>query len=414
MNILLIHQTFLELDTGGGSRFNETTRLWEAAGHDITVIAGMRHHYTGKNLRPEYDGKYVYKDKHPVNRTVIRTHMSKGYARSFVGRLIGYFSFVISSLFAGLFYARRKYDLILATSPPLFVGISAWLLSVFKWKPLVFEVRDLWPESAIDAGVLKNKLAIWAMYRLEHFLYKRAKLIVVLTPAFERKLIENKNIPPEKILMLPNAADFSLSEKVRNNFDREAFRRKLDWTDKTVIIYVGAHGVANHLIQIVETAERLKGTRAHFALLGGGMQKEMLREEAEKRELDNIEFLDYVPKETVFRYILAADIGASVLKKADTFKTIYSNKTFDYMSCKKPILMVIDGVSRELVEKAGCGTFVRPEDPEDFAEKVRDYLQLEESELQRQGEAGYRYARDHFDREKLAMEYLERLQKISR
>ncbi|MCB0704415.1 MAG: glycosyltransferase family 4 protein [Saprospiraceae bacterium] len=408
MNILLIHQTFLGENSGGGSRWNEMTRLWEADGQDVTVIAGMLHHYTGEPFKPEYKGKYVYVDKHHVDRKIIRTHMSGGYAKSFFGRLLGYFSFVFSSIYAGIFVARDKYQVVLTSSPPLFVGISAWILSVIKWKPLVFEVRDLWPESAIDAGVLNNKIAIKLMYMLERFLYRRAKLIIVLTPAFEQKLIEKKGIAPKKVVMIPNAADFSISDEVIKDFDRDAFRAKMGWTDKVVITYVGAHGVANHLIQMVETAELLRDKpEVHFVLLGDGMQKPMLKEEVQKRGLTNVEFIDYVPKRVVFEYIRASDFGTSVLKKADTFKTVYSNKTFDYMSCKLPILMVIDGVSRQLVEDAGCGVYVRPEDPADYAQKIREYLAMDRAIWAEQGEAGYVYAKKHFDRMVLSEKYLE-------
>ena len=140
-------------------------------------------------------------------------------------------------------------------------------------------------------------------------------------------------------------------------------------------------------------------------LAGAGMQQKMLREEVEKRNLTNIRFLDPVPKAEVFKYILASDIGTSVLKKVDTFKTIYSNKTFDYMSCKKPILMMIDGVSKDLVEDSKSGYFVEPENPKDFADKVQIYLKKPEL-LQQQGESGYQYALKHFDRSVLAEKYL--------
>lgn len=186
------------------------------------------------------------------------------------------------------------------------------------------------------------------------------------------------------------------------------------WENKFVIIYVGAHGVANHLIQMVEAAELLKGQKEiHFVSIGDGMQRKTLMEEAKKRNLSNIEFIASVPKTDVFRYILASDIGTSILKKVDTFKTVYSNKTFDYMSCKKPVLMAIDGVSRELVEQARCGAFVVPEDPQDFSKKVQMYLN-DRGKVEEQGRNGYEYAQKHFDRKVLAKKYLEALERIKK
>lgn len=412
MNILLIHQYFLEPDDGGGSRFNEMTSRWTENGHKVTVLAGMMH-ANGKEKRSEYKGKYIVKKKHDkVN--VIRCHVSENYNNGFIGRLWGYFSFVFSSIWAGVFHAKEKYDVILVTSPPLFVGITARILSWIKRKPFVFEVRDLWPESAIDTGVVTNKWIIKFAYWFEAYIYKKAKLINVLTPAFKEKLINDKNVQQDKVIFIPNAADFTLAEEVSSSsFDANRFKEKLGWNDKMVITYVGAHGVANHLIQVIETADIIKNTlpHVHFVLIGGGMQKDMLKTEANNRGLKNVQFIDPVPKREVFKYIMASDFGASVLKKVDTFKTIYSNKTFDYMSCKKPIMLAIDGVSRDLVETANCGFFIEPENPQDWANKIEDISKLNSDELSELGENGYKYALEHFDRLMLADKYLNFIKK---
>lgn len=410
MKILLIHQYFLDEGDGGGSRFNELTKIWKEKGADITVIAGMVHYTTGLK-KDKYKGKYFLQETNQDGIHIWRCHVSESYNTSFLGRLWAYFSFVFSSIWAGLFKVKGKYDLILVTSPPLFVGITALLLSKLKRLPLVFEIRDLWPESAIDTGVLTNKWIIKFAYWFEKTIYKNATLINTLTPAFQKKLVENKNVPSSKVIMIPNASDFSLSEKLLNTMDIAQTRKELGWEGKLVITYVGAHGVANHLIQVLDTAERLKGTKAHFVLIGAGMQRDELIEDAQGRGLDNVEFIGPVSKVEVFKYILASDIGTSVLKKVDTFKTVYSNKTFDYMSCKKPIIMVIDGVSRELVEAAQCGVYVEPENPDDFAEKTRLYLDQPER-IKIEGENGYEYALKHFDRQVLGEKYLEHLKQL--
>lgn len=410
MRILLIHQYYLEKDDAGGSRWNEMTRMWADQGHEITVLAGMVHYATGKKDE-KYKGKYFYEENIEENIKVIRCHVSEAYNVNFLGRLWAYFSFVFSSIWAGFFKVKSKHDLIIVTSPPLFVGITAYVLSIFKRIPFVFEIRDLWPESAIDTGVLKNKMIIKLAYWFESFIYKKAKLINVLTPAFRDTLIMKKNVTEHKVIMIPNAADFSLSDELLETFDTEAFRKQQNLEKKFVVTYVGAHGVANHLIQIVETAELLRETNVLFLLIGDGMEKPMLKTEVEKRNLQNIRFIDSVPKREVFKYILASDMGTSVLKKVDTFKTVYSNKTFDYMACKKPILMVIDGVSRELVEKAKAGIYVEPENPLDFAEKIKQYLKSPNL-IKEQGENGYSYAKTNFDRAILAKKYLSFIQNL--
>ena len=413
MKILLIHQYYLEKNDGGGSRWNEMTKFWAEQGHDITVLAGMVHYNSGKKNQ-NYKGKYFSDQKNYDKRIrVIRSHVSEAYNVNFLGRLWAYFSFVFSSIFAGLFYAREKYDIIIGTSPPLFVGITSYVLSFFKKIPFIFEIRDLWPESAIDTGVLKNKLIIKLAYSFESFIYRKAAIINVLTPAFKTYLVNNKNVNTNKICFIPKAADFSLVSKVTSNLNINNFRDEHNIDQDTfVITYVGAHGVANHLIQIIDTAELLQDEKVLFLLIGEGMEKNMLKEEVSSRKIKNVRFIDAVPKSDIFKYILASNMGASVLKKVDTFKTVYSNKTFDYMSCKKPLFMLIDGVSRELVEEAGCGIYVEPENKYEFKEKILLYLNDNERVI-KEGNNGFDFAIKNFDRNTLALKYLEIIKNVS-
>lgn len=413
MRILLIHHAFLEKNDGGGSRFNEMTQVWANEGHEVSVLGGMVHYATG-NKNERYKGKYFHTDTQFYKGVdVYRCHVSESYNVNFIGRLWAYFSFVFSSIYSGLFKVKGKFDIIVVTSPPLFVGITAYVLSLLKRTPFVFEIRDLWPESAIDTGVLQNKLIIKFAYWFEAFVYKKAKLINVLTPAFRDTLIQKKNVPKDKILFIPNAADFTLAETIQKEFDANKFKEELSLQDNFVITYVGAHGVANHLIQLVDAAEKLRDTNVVFQLIGSGMQKEMLQKEVLQRKLDNVIFRDPVSKAEVFKYILASDLGASVLKRVDTFKTIYSNKTFDYMSCRKPILLAIEGVSKQLIEEAQCGICVEPENAEDIAVKIKEYI-VNIDNYKAFGDNGYNYAKIHFERKNLALKYLESLIKVAK
>ncbi len=410
MHILLIHQYFQEKDDPGGLRWNAMAASWAAKGHTITVIAGMTH-YTKGIRNPKYDNKYVYVDDFAKNICVIRTHVSDSYNNNFKGRFRAYFSFVISGIYGGLFKARDKYDMILVSSPPLSVGLIALTLSFLKRIPFVFEIRDLWPESAIDTGILKNKFMIWMSFLLEKRAYRKSKLINVLTPAMRETLVTKKNIPADKIIYIPNAADFDLTDHLLQAFDRAAFRVQLGIENKLALCYVGAHGIANHLLQLIEAAILLKNEPVVFLLIGDGMQKNMLMEKTEALELKNILFFDSVSKEEALKYIIASDIGLSVLKKVDTFKTVYSNKTFDYMACKKPVIMAIDGISRQLIEEAGAGMYAEPENAVDIAAAVRFYLQ-QPDQISLQGNKGYQFAKSHFDRENLATQYIQALEQL--
>lgn len=402
MKILLLHQYFLEDDDPGGSRWNEITKSWTEQGHEVSVIAGMMH-YNGDTKRDEYKGKFFVKKKQG-HVDVYRSHVSESYNSGFLGRLWGYFSFMFSSFWNGIFKVKGNFDVVIVTSPPLFVGISGYFLSKIKQIPMVFEIRDLWPESAIDTGVLRNVFLIKLAYAVERFIYKKSKLINVLTPAFYNTLRDKKGIPEENLIMIPNAADFSLSEEILNNFDRDKFRQENDLEGKFVITYVGAHGVANHLEQILDAGKLLEDTNVLFLLIGQGMDKPRLIENSKQMGVTNVRFYEPVPKKEVFKFIIASDMGASVLKKVDTFKTVYSNKTFDYFSCKKPILMAIDGVSRELVENAQAGSYVEPENAQEYNRIIREYL-TDPYRLKTEGENGYKYAKTNFDRQVLADRY---------
>jgi glycosyltransferase involved in cell wall biosynthesis len=411
MHILLIHQYFLQKNGSGGSRFNEMTRYWSEDGHKVTVLAGMIYHNSGHKY-DEYKGKYFVDEKYSESIRVIRCHDSKSGQKSFLSRLKVYLVFVFYSLYAGIFKAKGTYDVIVVTSPPLFVGITGYILSLIKRIPFVFEIRDLWPESAIDTGVLKNKIIINVAFWFEKLMYKSAKYINVLTPAFREVLIKNKNIPKNKIIFIPNAADFSLAKELQQDFDPLEFKKDIGLEGKFVITYVGAHGIANHLMQLISAAKQLQHTNLVFQLIGDGMEKKLLQKNVLENKLKNVIFRNPVSKKDVFKYILASDVGASVLKKADTFKTIYSNKTFDYMSCKKPVLLAIDGVSRELLNNANCGIYVEPENINHIVEGIKLLMSKSQKQLNLLGQNGYVYATEHFDRKILAKKYINEIMNI--
>jgi len=401
VNILIIHQYFLEKQGAGGSRFNQFAKYWANKGHKATIIAGTVDYATGNKNR-KYKGKLVVKEKIDKNIIALRCHVSEAYNKNFLGRLWAYISFTISSTYAGLCLTKKQ-DIIIATSPPLHVAIPGYIISRLKKIPLVFEVRDLWPKFAIDTGVLKNKLFIKLALWLEKWIYRKANLINVLTPAFKKYLISEKNVPEKKIIYIPNAADLDLMKPgPKNNW----VRKKYNWGNKFVILYVGAHGIANDLWQIIDVAKILKDNKnILFVLVGDGMEKPKLQAEAKKYQLINIQFISPVPKEKIVDFINASDVCTAILKPI--FTTTYPNKVFDYMVCSKPIILPIDGACRKLViNKAKAGIFIKPRDANDFKEKIL-YLYNHPEELEKLGQSGYQFVAKNFDRQKLADKYLE-------
>jgi glycosyltransferase involved in cell wall biosynthesis len=407
MKILLFHQYFLGKNDPGGSRWNEFTNFFSKKEEfKIDVVAGNIHYATGDKILPNtWDNKEIIDD----NITLYRTWTYSGYNSNFIGRIIGYLSYTFSSLVKSLFL--KKPDVILITSPSIFVGISAIILSKLKRVPFILEVRDLWPESAVATGVLNNKFLLNILYSLEYRLYKYSKQIVVLTPAFKENI--QKRFPQfkDKIEIITNGADFSIVDSASNKVN---IREKYNWQDKKVFAYFGAHGVANDLMQVVEVAKKMRdNSNIHFVLIGDGMQKEMLKQKAKEYNLDNLQFIDSIPKDEVIDYINATDVGMAILKKTDTFKTVYPNKVFDYMSCKKPVLVTIDGITRKLINDANCGLYSEPENLEEFENQVNKFVSFDKEKLQELGNSGFEFVKEHFDREKLAMRYIEIIKKVT-
>lgn len=388
----------------GGSRWNEFTKFFSEASHKVSVVAGNIHYQTGKKLWSRTCGK---KEAIEENAVLYRTWTYPGYNTNFFGRLLGYLSYMISSCCKALFI--RKADLIIVTSPPLFVGLSAIVASKLKRIPFIFEVRDLWPESAIATGVITNGTLLRIMYKIEYALYKNAKKIVVLTPAFKENISTRFPQFADKIEQITNGADFDIMKE----YEGKKVREKYGWENKIVFSYFGAHGVANDLMQVVEAARRMKeNDKLVFALIGDGMQKPMLKEKAEEHGLTNIVFIDSIPKQQVADYIDASDVCMAILKKTDTFKTVYPNKVFDYMSCRKPILVTIDGITRELIEQSQSGLYAEPENTDDFCKAIQKLADTSQEEMAVMGDKGYDYVSTHFDRKKLAEKYLEVIKSV--
>ncbi len=212
--------------------------------------------------------------------------------------------------------------------------------------------------------------------------------------------------------MIPNGADLDIMTP--GPLDNHV-RQELDLTGKFVVSYFGAHGRANKVGQLLDVAEKLKDSHPdiRIMLVGDGMEKPDVVADAKQRGLDNVVFVDSVPKDKVCDYINASDVCTAVLMRNDTFKTVYPNKVFDYMCCKKPIIIGIDGVARKLVEDAGAGYFAEPENADDFIDALLK-LKNDPAGMQRMGESGYTHAAGHYSREAMAHKYLQVLENLTR
>jgi glycosyltransferase involved in cell wall biosynthesis len=369
MKILVIHQYYLMPGSPGGSRFNEFARLWAAAGHEVTVVAGNLDYATG-DVPERYHGRWITRER-DGDVTVLRCHVPRTYNKSYAGRMAAFFGFTLSSTHAALTVPRP--DVVIATSPPLVAMAPGVIAAKARWKgvPWVFEMRDLWPESAITTGVLKEGAPLTRLlYAMERAACVMADKINVLTPAFRDDLIKRGLASAEKIVFVPNGADVDLfTPGPRDN----AARREFGWGDRFVVMYAGAHGRANAVGQFLDAAERLRDRPdVLLASVGDGPERPALEAEAKRRGLDNVRFHGAQPKSRMPEIVRACDVGAAILQDNPTFKTVYPNKVFDYMASERPTLLAIDGVARTLVcDEAQAGVFAKPEDGQAIADAIR-------------------------------------------
>jgi glycosyltransferase involved in cell wall biosynthesis len=390
MHILLVHQAFASLDEPGGTRHYELARWLVGRGHTVTVIASPVSYITGTRI-PDRLG---VADSDPVpGLTILRPGVYEAHHKSFVHRILAFLSFMLSSFFLGL--RIRKVDIVWGTSPPIFQGVTAWFLARLKRARFLFEVRDLWPEFAIAVGVLRSRTLIWLSEWLERTLYRQADCVVVNSPGFVEHVSSRG---AARVELIPNGADPSMFD---SSADGSAFRRRHGLGHEFAALYAGAHGMSNDLGVVLEAALQLQDLPVRILLVGDGKEKAALIARAQDLGLNNITFLPSVPKREMPEVLAAADAGIAILKPMAAYKTTYPNKVFDYMAAGRPVLLVIDGVIREVVEAARCGLFVQPGDPALLAQAIRS-LASDRQAARILGLNGRLYLAQHFDREQIA------------
>ena len=396
MHVLLIHQAFAGPNEPGGARHWDLATRALAKGHRFTVVASDASYLTG---RPAESG-----EEETPGLTVVRVRTLRTLHRSFAWRVAAFLGFMLSSTFRAL--AVRKVDLVFGTSPPIFQAVSAWLAAALKRVPFVLEIRDLWPEFAVGMGVLTNPILVRLARGLESFLYARADLLVVNSPAYRDYLLK-RGIPEAKVRFVPNGVDASMFEPSARG---EALRREWGCDGKAVALYAGALGPANDIPTLLGAADLLK-EEADIAivLVGDGKDRPKLEEAARARGLANVRFAGTLPKRRMPEALAACDVGVAILQDIPMFRTTYPNKVFDYMAAGRPTVLAIDGVIRDVVEEAGGGTFVPPGDAEALAEAIRG-LARDAERRTRMGAAARAFVEERFNRDDQAELFVRSLE----
>ncbi|OQY89504.1 MAG: glycosyltransferase WbuB [Anaerolineae bacterium UTCFX1] len=403
MKILLINQAFVSPDEPGHTRHFELAKFLQSRGHALVIVASDLNYQTGQRT---VERKGIFAEQVIGGVRILRAYIYPALHRSYFWRVISFFSFMFSSVWTA--FQVKDVDLVLGTTPPIFQAVSAWFVAWTRRKPFLLEVRDLWPEFGMSMGVLKNPLVIGLGRWLEKFLYARATHILVNSPAYKVYMI-GKGVPEKKITFIPYGTDVDMfNPKV----DGSSIRTELGLQDKFIVLYAGALGQANDIDTILRAAERLKPyDKIHFVLFGDGKERTRLQSKAERMNLSNVIFAGVRPKKEMPRVVASADVCLAILQDIPMFRTTYPNKVFDYMAAGRATALVIDGITRELIESSYGGVFVQPNDDETLADAILD-LSKNIDIVKQMGQNAREYLVKHLDRRDKLVETLELLEKL--
>jgi glycosyltransferase involved in cell wall biosynthesis len=399
MHILFLSHYFPPEVNAPASRTYENTKRWVKAGHKITVITCAPNHprgilYTGyKNKLRQWD------EKDGISIFRVKTYLSAN--KGFLKRTLNYISFMVSATLQC--YKVKGVDIVVSTSPQFFCGMAGYFISRLKATPWILEIRDLWPESIIAVGALKDRRVINLLEGVETFLYRRADQIVALTNAFKRHIME-RGVRDERISVVTNGADL---ERYRPRENNNSFRASYSLNGKFVASYVGTHGMAHALETILQAAKLLEDKpQIQFMLVGDGAERENLIKSKDKMGLKNVLMLPQQKKENIPEILAASDTCMVLLRKSELFKTVIPSKIFEAMAMEKPIVLGVQGESTGIISNADCGICIEPENSRQLADAILE-LSGDPEQTEKLGKNGGLFVRTHYNRDNLAMTYLD-------
>lgn len=376
--VLVLNHFAVPRGQAGGTRHMELfTRL---EGWQFLIVAGALNPLTGET-QPAEPGFL------PVR---VSPYRSNGWRR-----VLNWISYSASAFLRSV--TERRIDLVYASSPHLLAALAGWGVAVVRRVPFVFEVRDLWPRVLVDMGQLSERSQIYrTLQLLEVFLYKRADAIIVMAEG-SRDVIVKHGISAERVFYVPNGAD---SEDFEPSAARETLRARYGFRRFTAV-YAGAHGPANGLELVLEAAAEVAALNIDIVLVGGGVAKSGLVAKADSMGLENVRFLDPIPKAEIPDLLHASDIGLHILADVELFRYgVSPNKMFDYMAAGLPVLTNCPGLVSELVVESRCGLAVAPNQ---IGVGLQRMIGMRESStLSEMGATGRRWIDEHQSRSAMA------------
>lgn len=406
MRILFLSDNFPPEGNAPATRLHEHATRWVRAGHEVTVVTCAPNFPEGK-LFPGYRNAWRQVEVLDGIRVVrVKTYITAN--EGFIKRTLDYVSFMLMATLMSLF--ERRPDVVVATSPQFFCVIAGWAVSVAKWRPFVFELRDLWPASITAVGAMKRGKVIRLLERIELFLYRRANAVVSVTESFREDLVA-RGIARDKIHVVINGVDLERYEPRPRD---EALAREFGLAGKFVAGYMGTHGLAHALPKVLEAAERLRDRDdIAFFFAGSGAERARVEQIVAERELANVKLIPRQPKERMPALWSLCDLSVVPLRDNPVFATVIPSKIFESMGMGVPILMSLpEGEATGIIRRTGSGVCVPPEDPAAMADAVRA-LADDPARMQTLRRTA-REAAPQFSRDALARDMLRVLEAVAR
>jgi len=375
------------------TRILETARILRRRGHEVTVLTGFPNYPDGV-IPPAYRGRLGMRERID-GISVVRTPVYPAPNRGFGRRLLNHLSFALSSVAAAP--AGGAADAVIAETPPLFTAVSGVAIAALKRAPLILNVSDLWPESAVQLGLLSNRTAIRAAELLERLSYDHAKVICVPTPGM-RTILLGRGVPAETVMHLPNAVDV---DRFAAAVDRAPVRGR--------VIYSGTVGLAQGVGTLVDAAALLKddADRPEILIVGDGAERADLAQRAAEQGLDHVRFAGRVDRDEVQALIGSAEVAVVSLRDLPLFEEALPTKLLEYMASARPVVAAASGQVARLVREVDAGIACPPEDPSALAAAIRAVV-ADPPRAREMGQNGRRYVEANLSRDA----FVDRLEHI--
>ncbi len=405
MKVLFLSDNFPPETNAPAVRTFQHTRVWSERGHDVTVVTCAPNFPTGRVHEGYRNVPYSVENVSGVRVVRVWSYMAPNAGT--LRRSLDFLSFIVGAVPASLM--QRRPDVVVGTSPQLFTALGAWVVARAFRVPCVFELRDLWPESIVAVGAVREGVVVRAVSRLAHFLYLHVDHIVSVTESFA-SILGERGIPEAKISVVRNGVD--LEEFAPSPPDPEIRALAGAGESDMLITYLGTVGMAHGLRHVLDAAALEEGTGVRFLIVGDGAEKAALQKEAARRGLTAVTFMEAQPRDRVPAILASSDAVMVHLRDDPLFDSVIPSKIFEAMAVARPIILGVRGESARLVESAGSGVTVEPEDPADLLRAV-ERLRNDPELRRRLGENGRRAAEKEFCRKAAADRMLDVLKRVA-